>query len=99
MFWPAFLLAAGIEPPKRVFAHGWWTIDGQKMSKSVGNVIDPFDLINKYGVDLVRYFLVAEVPFGNDGDFSDNQIAIRVNSNLANDLGNLAQRACRCAPH
>jgi len=65
------------------------------MSKSVGNVIDPFDLVEKYGVDFVRYFLVSEVPFGNDGDYSDSQIAVRVNSNLANDLGNLAQRACR----
>lgn len=93
IFWPAFLMAAGLEPPKRVFAHGWWTKDGEKMSKSVGNVIDPFDLLQQYGPDYVRYFLAAEVPFGKDGDFSDDGFAARVNSDLANDVGNLAQRA------
>lgn len=93
IFWPAFLMAAQLSPPKRVFAHGWWTKDGEKMSKSVGNVLDPLELLNKYGKDYLRYFLVAEVPFGNDGDFSDSGFALRVNSDLANDVGNLAQRA------
>lgn len=92
IFWPAFLLAAGLEPPKRIFAHGWWTRDGEKMSKSLGNVLDPFALLDKYGVDYLRYFLVADIPFGNDGDFTDDAFITRVNSNLANDFGNLAQR-------
>ena len=70
IFWPAFLLAAGLEPPRRVFAHGWWTNEGQKISKSLGNVIDPVQLIETYGLDQTRYFLLREVPFGNDGDFS-----------------------------
>ena len=70
IYWPAFLKAAGIAPPKRVFAHGWWTIEGQKMSKSLGNAIDPLELIEEYGLDPLRYFLLREVPFGNDGDFS-----------------------------
>lgn len=92
VYWPAFLMAAGIEPPKRVFAHGWWTIEGEKMSKSVGNVIAPSDLISKYGVDASRFFLLREVPFGNDGDFSHANALARINSDLANGLGNLAQR-------
>jgi methionyl-tRNA synthetase len=92
VYWPAFLMAAGLEPPKRVFAHGWWTNEGQKISKSVGNIIDPYDLFDRYGVDQTRYFLMREVPFGNDGDFSRRAIASRINSDLANDLGNLAQR-------
>ena len=85
-------MAAGIEPPKRVFAHGWWTNEGQKISKSLGNVIDPVDLANKYGLDQVRYFLLREVPFGNDGDFSHQAMVNRMNGELANDFGNLAQR-------
>jgi methionyl-tRNA synthetase len=92
VYWPAFLMAAGIEPPKRVFAHGWWTIEGQKMSKSLGNVIAPADLVARYGVDQSRYFLLREVPFGNDGDFSHQQAILRINNDLANGLGNLAQR-------
>lgn len=92
VYWPAFLMAAGLEPPKRVFAHGWWTIEGQKMSKSVGNVIAPADLVERYGVDASRYFLMREVPFGNDGDFSHTQAIHRINNDLANGLGNLAQR-------
>ncbi len=92
VYWPAFLMAAGIEPPKRVFAHGWWTNEGQKISKSLGNVIDPIDLVQKYGLDAVRYFLMREVPFGNDGDFSHAAMVARMNGELANDLGNLAQR-------
>ena len=85
-------MAAGIEPPKRVFAHGWWTNEGQKISKSVGNVIDPFELVEKYGLDPVRYFLLRQVPFGNDGDFSHQAMVHRLNGDLANDLGNLCQR-------
>ncbi len=92
VYWPAFLMAAGLEPPRRVFAHGWWTNEGQKISKSLGNVIDPVELVEKYGLDPVRYFLLREVPFGNDGDFSHQAIKNRMNSELANDYGNLAQR-------
>jgi len=92
VYWPAFLMAAGLEPPKRVFAHGWWTNEGQKISKSLGNVIDPLELVEKYGLDQVRYFLLREVPFGNDGDFSHRAMVNRMNGELANDLGNLAQR-------
>ena len=92
VYWPSFLLAADLEPPKRVFAHGWWTNEGQKISKSLGNVIDPGQLIETFGLDQVRYFLMREVPFGNDGDFSKNGMVNRINSDLANDLGNLCQR-------
>ncbi|HYD29244.1 MAG TPA: methionine--tRNA ligase [Azospirillaceae bacterium] len=92
VYWPAFLMAAGLEPPRRVFAHGWWTIEGQKMSKSLGNVISPLDLVAKYGLDQTRYFLLREVPFGNDGDFSHKAMVQRVNGELANDYGNLVQR-------
>jgi methionyl-tRNA synthetase len=92
VYWPAFLMAAGLQPQKRVFAHGWWTVEGQKMSKSLGNVIDPHYLIGKYGLDPVRYFVLRELPFGQDGDFSHRQMVHRLNSDLANDLGNLAQR-------
>ncbi len=92
VYWPAFLMAAGLETPKRVFAHGWWTNEGQKISKSLGNVIDPYALIETYGLDPVRYFLLREVPFGNDGDFSHRAMVHRMNGDLANDLGNLCQR-------
>lgn len=92
VYWPAFLLAAGLEAPKRVYAHGWWTNEGEKISKSLGNVIAPHDLVDKYGLDQVRYFLLREVPFGNDGDFSHQAMVNRMNGELANDLGNLAQR-------
>lgn len=92
VYWPAFLLAAGLEPPKRVFAHGWWTIEGQKMSKSLGNVVDPADLVRDYGLDQIRYFLLREVPFGQDGNFSYQAVVGRINSELANDYGNLVQR-------
>jgi methionyl-tRNA synthetase len=74
VYWPAFLMAAKLAPPKRVFAHGWWTVEGQKMSKSLGNTIDPNTLVGKYGLDQVRYFLMREIPFGNDGDFSEAAI-------------------------
>jgi len=92
VYWPAFLMAAGVEPPKRVFAHGWWTNEGHKISKSLGNVIDPVTLVETFGVDAVRYFLMREVPFGNDGDFSRRAMIGRLNGDLANDFGNLAQR-------
>eukprot|EP00522_Entomoneis_paludosa_P010373 CAMPEP_0172443118 /NCGR_PEP_ID=MMETSP1065-20121228/3419_1 /TAXON_ID=265537 /ORGANISM="Amphiprora paludosa, Strain CCMP125" /LENGTH=599 /DNA_ID=CAMNT_0013193221 /DNA_START=247 /DNA_END=2046 /DNA_ORIENTATION=+ len=92
VYWPALLMAADLPLPKRLFAHGWWTKDGQKISKSLGNVIDPVDLVEKYGVDQTRFFLMADVGFGNDGDYSDRNMVLRVNSNLANELGNLCQR-------
>ncbi|MEE9317199.1 MAG: methionine--tRNA ligase [Rhodospirillales bacterium] len=92
VYWPAFLMAAGLEPPRRVFAHGWWTNEGEKISKSLGNIIDPIQLVEKYGLDQVRYFLLREVPFGNDGDFSHQAMVNRMNGELANDYGNLAQR-------
>lgn len=93
VYWPAFLMAAGLEPPKRVFAHGWWTVAGEKMSKSLGNVLDPQELADSYGLDSLRYFLLREVPFGNDGTFSRKALVSRLNVELANDLGNLAQRS------
>jgi methionyl-tRNA synthetase len=92
VYWPAFLMAADLAPPRRVFAHGWWTNEGQKISKSTGNVIDPLALIERYGLDPVRYFLMREIPFGNDGDFSHRAMVNRMNGDLANDFGNLAQR-------
>ena len=92
IYWPAFLMAAGLPVPKRIFGHGWWTVQGQKMSKSIGNVIDPLSLVDAYGLDAVRFFLLREVPFGNDGDFSTAALIGRMNRELANDLGNLAQR-------
>lgn len=92
VYWPAFLMAAGVQPPKRVYAHGWWTNEGEKISKSLGNVIDPLQLVETYGLDPVRYFLLREVPFGNDGDFSHAAMTHRMNGDLANDLGNLCQR-------
>ena len=92
VYWPAFLLAADIELPKRIFAHGWWTNEGKKISKSLGNVIDPNEIIKTYGVDALRFFLLREVPFGNDGDFSKKSLQRRMNDDLANDLGNLVQR-------
>ena len=93
VYWPAFLMAAGLAPPKRVYAHGWWTAGGEKMSKSLGNVIDPQDLADQFGLDSLRYFLLREVPFGNDGTFSRKALISRLNTELANDLGNLAQRS------
>jgi methionyl-tRNA synthetase len=93
VYWPAFLWSAGIELPKRVYAHGFLFNRGEKMSKSVGNVVDPFDLIRTYGRDQVRYFFLREVPFGQDGSYSHEAIQQRINADLANDLGNLAQRS------
>ncbi|MGC9121284.1 MAG: methionine--tRNA ligase [Sulfurihydrogenibium sp.] len=93
VYWPAFLMSAGLEIPKKVFAHGWWTVEGHKMSKSLGNVVDPFKAADEYGVDQLRYFLLREVPFGLDGDFSKSAVINRINSDLANDLGNLISRS------
>jgi methionyl-tRNA synthetase len=93
VYWPAFLMSAGLPVPHRVFAHGFLFNRGEKMSKSVGNVIDPFDLIRAYGLDQVRYFFLREVIFGQDGSYSHEAIVNRLNADLANDLGNLAQRS------
>jgi methionyl-tRNA synthetase len=93
VYWPAFLMSAGLALPKRVFGHGFLFNKGEKMSKSVGNVIDPFDLAAAYGVDQLRYFFLREVPFGQDGSYSHEQIVNRINADLANDFGNLAQRS------
>jgi methionyl-tRNA synthetase len=92
VYWPALLMAAGLRPPRRIFAHGWWLNDGQKMSKSIGNVIDPKDLIHQYGIDRVRYFLFRHVRFGQDGNFSNDLLVHRCNHELADGLGNLAHR-------
>ncbi len=92
VYWPAFLMSAGLPVPRTVFGHGWWTAGGEKMSKSLGNAIDVAALVRTYGLDAVRYFLLREVPFGNDGDYSDAALVRRMNVELANDLGNLAQR-------
>jgi methionyl-tRNA synthetase len=93
VYWPTMLKAIGLPPPKMVFAHGWWTIEGKKMSKSLQNVVEPNRLIDTYGVDAVRYFLMREVSFGMDGDFSHSAMVHRINGDLANDLGNLFSRA------
>ena len=93
VYWPAFLMSAGLELPKRVFAHGFLFNKGEKMSKSVGNVVDPFDLVKAFGVDQTRYFFLREVNFGQDGSYSPEAIINRINADLANDLGNLAQRS------
>ena len=92
VIWPAVLMAAGLEPPRRIVAHGWWTARGEKISKSVGNTIDAIGLAELYGLDSLRFFVLRELPFGNDGDFSDAAVIRRLNTELANDLGNLAQR-------
>ncbi|AQS84773.1 MAG: methionine--tRNA ligase [Acetobacter aceti] len=92
VYWPAFLMAAGIDLPDMVFSNGWWTVEGEKMSKSLGNVIDPRDLVKEFGVDPVRFFLMREVPFGGDSDLSRRSLINRLNVELANDLGNLGQR-------
>jgi methionyl-tRNA synthetase len=93
VYWPAFLMSAGVAVPKRIFSHGFLFNRGEKMSKSVGNVIDPFTMTETYGVDQFRYFFMREVPFGQDGNYSHEAIVNRINADLANDLGNLAQRS------
>lgn len=92
VYWSTMLMALDLPLPKNIFAHGWWTIDGKKMSKSVGNVVDPNEMIAKYGADAFRYFLFREVTFGLDGDFSEDALIRRINTDLANDLGNLLSR-------
>ena len=95
IYWPAILMAADLTPPKQIFAHGWWTNEGKKISKSLNNSIDPLQLIDKYGLDQLRYFLLREVTLGQDGDFSEKSFIKRVNSDLANNLGNLIQRTLK----
>ncbi|CAI28257.1 Methionyl-tRNA synthetase [Ehrlichia ruminantium str. Gardel] len=92
VYWPAILMAAELPLPKQILAHGWWTNEGQKISKSLGNVINPFELIEEFGVDQVRYFLIKEMPVGNDGDYKRNSIISCINCDLANNIGNLVQR-------
>ena len=92
VYWSTMLKAIGLEPPKNIFAHGWWTVNGQKMSKSLHNVVEPNQLADQFGVDVIRYFLLREVPFGLDGDFSHKALIGRLNSDLANNLGNLLNR-------
>ncbi|MCX5696271.1 MAG: methionine--tRNA ligase [Candidatus Omnitrophica bacterium] len=92
VYWPIILQALGIEQPKTIFAHGWWMINQDKMSKSKGNVINPVDMVNKFGLDVYRYFILRDVPFGLDGNFSPDAIIKRFNGDLANDLGNLVYR-------
>ncbi len=97
VYWPAFLISLGYEIPKKVFAHGWWTVEGKKMSKTLGNVVDPYDVVKEFGLDQVRYFLLREVPFGQDGDFSRKAIINRINGELANEIGNLYSRVINMA--
>lgn len=97
IIWPALLLAVGLEPPKKVFAHGFFTIDREKISKSIGNVIDPVELANRYGNDALRYFLLSEITFGEDGDFSEEKLKQVYNGELANTLGNYVARVAALA--
>ena len=93
VYWPAFLMSAGLPLPKTVFAHGWWTVEGEKMSKSLGNVIDPYQVVEEFGSEIFRYFLLREIPFGQDGDYSRKSLVNRVNGELVNGLGNLVSRS------
>ena len=92
IIWPIILMALDLPLPKQIFGHGWLVLDGGKMSKSKGNVIDPVVLIDKYGLDAIRYFLLREIPFGSDGNYSEDALVLRINTDLANDLGNLLHR-------
>ncbi len=93
VYWPAFLMAAGIELPKQIVSHGWWLIEGEKISKSLGNAINPIDLVNEFGLDATRYYLMSEITFGHDGNFTRHSFVNRINSELANNIGNLVQRS------
>ncbi len=95
VYWSTMLMALDFPLPGNIFAHGWWTVEGKKMSKSLGNVVDPAEMAEKYGVDAFRYFIFREVPFGLDGDFSEEALAKRINTDLANDMGNLLSRATK----
>lgn len=97
VYWPALLMSAGLEPPGRVFGHGFLTKDGQKMGKSLGNTLDPFALVDRYGADAVRYYFLREIEFGQDGDFNESRFVNLVNADLANDLGNLLNRTLKMA--
>jgi len=92
IFWPAFLMSLDLPLPKHIGAHGWWTRNGEKMSKSKGNVVNPKELADAYGLENFRYFMLREVPFGGDGDFSQKALIDRINSDLGNDFGNLLNR-------
>ena len=92
VYWPAFLLAAKIVPPKKVYGHGWILSNEEKMSKSKGNILDPLEIIKQYGLDPLRYYLIKEVSFGNDGNISQERLEDCINSDLANNFGNLCQR-------
>ncbi len=93
IYWTIILKALDLAPPKMIFAHGWWVVDGKKMSKSLGNAMDPVEITGRFGVDTLRYFILAETPFGSDGTFSEDALVLRYNTNLANDLGNLLNRS------
>ena len=95
IYWPALLMAAEIDPPNTVFAHGWWTNEGKKISKSFGNIINPLNLISKFGLDQLKYFILREVTLGQDGDFSEKAFISRINSDLSNSLGNLVSRSLK----
>ena len=97
ILWPAMLMALDLPLPKRVFGHGWLLMNGGKMSKSVGNVVDPVVLCDRYGVDSIRYFLLREIPFGNDGMFTNEALINRINSDLANDLAICSAAPLPCA--
>ncbi|MBU2657832.1 class I tRNA ligase family protein, partial [Campylobacter jejuni] len=92
IYWPAFLMSVDLPLPKFIGAHGWWTKEGEKMSKSKGNVVKPKEVVDAYGSEAFRYFLLREVPFGNDGDFSENMLINRINAELSNEFGNLLNR-------
>ncbi|MEN3034386.1 MAG: methionine--tRNA ligase [Aquificaceae bacterium] len=92
LYWPSFLNSIGFQLPQRIFAHGWWKVEGQKMSKSLGNVLKPLDLVRDFGLDEIRYFLLREIPFGDDGDISKDAILRRINAELSNNVGNLYSR-------
>ncbi len=97
VIWPAMLFSAGLETPRSVFAHGWWLVEGKKMSKSLGNAIDPHAIAAKYGVDALRYFMIKEMPLGGDGNFSEKALVARINGELVDDLGNLTYRVLSLA--